>query len=144
MAAACVLLCGADWPTDGANPQRTAWQPDEKILNKDNVGGMKVLWKLQLDNAPQEMHSLFPPLIAGSIPTKAGARQIAIEAGISDNLYAIDVESGKILWKKHFEYPTPAKTRPAGRSALSPGPDRNAGDGTAGRKRGTHGIRAGR
>ena len=26
-------LSGADWLTDGGNPQRTAWQKDEKILS---------------------------------------------------------------------------------------------------------------
>ena len=30
--------------------------------------------------------------------------EIALEAGVSDNLYAIDVEEGEILWKKHFQY----------------------------------------
>src|SRR5471030_1419166 len=61
----CAVLSGADWLTDGGNPQRTGWQKDEKILNKDNVKGMKALWTLKLDNEPRELHSLFPPLIAG-------------------------------------------------------------------------------
>ena len=29
-------------------------------------------------------------------------------SGISDNLYAFDVETGKIIWKKHWDYPAPA------------------------------------
>ncbi len=33
----CALLFGADWLTDGGNPQRTAWQKDEKIFTPDNV-----------------------------------------------------------------------------------------------------------
>ncbi len=37
----------ADWLTDGGNPQRTAWQRDEHILNVSNVKGMKLLWKYQ-------------------------------------------------------------------------------------------------
>lgn len=105
----CVLAMGADWPTDGGNSQRTGWQQNETILNKGNVKGLKVLWKIKLDNAPQEMHSLFPPLIIEKVATKDGTKQIALEAGISDNIYAIDVETGKLLWQKHFEYPTPAK-----------------------------------
>jgi hypothetical protein len=109
IAAGCTLLGAADWPTDGGNPQRTNWQQDEKILNKDNVKNLKILWKLKLDNVPHEMHSLFPPLIADRISTNSGPKQIAIEAGIDDRLYAIDVESGKLLWEKHFEYPPPAR-----------------------------------
>ena len=95
-----LLLLAADWLTDGGNPQRTSWQKDEKILNKDNVKNLKIVWKLQLDNEPKEMHSLFPPLITGNI---------AIVAGTGDNIYAIDVATAKILWKKHFEYPTPKR-----------------------------------
>src|SRR3954463_1795138 len=91
LSAVCAILRGADWPTDGGNPQRTAWQQDEKILNKNNVKDMKLLWKLQLDNVPQEMHSLFPPLIIEKVPTAGGPKQLGIVAGISDNLYAIDV-----------------------------------------------------
>src|SRR6476646_7234963 len=85
---ACAALIGADWPTDGGNPQRTNWQKDETILNKNNVGKLKILWKLKLDNAPRQMHSLFPPLIINQVPTRSGVRQIALEAGVSDNLYA--------------------------------------------------------
>ena len=98
-----VVLWGADWLTDGGNSQRTAWQKDEKILTKDNVKGMKLLWKLKLDNEPREMHSLFPPLIVGKVNTPNGPKEIAIEAGVSDNLYAIDVQTGEIIWKKHFQ-----------------------------------------
>ncbi len=89
----------ADWPTDGGSATRDGWQRDEKTLNKDNVGGMKLLWKLQLDNKPHEMHSLFPPLIAD-----LGSKEIAVEAGASDNLYGVDAASGSLLWSKHFAY----------------------------------------
>ncbi len=84
--AAAGLSVAADWPTDGGNPQRTAWQQDETILNKSNVGNMKLLWSVKLDNVPREMHSLLPPLIAGQVKTNNGSKQIAVEAGSSDNL----------------------------------------------------------
>ena len=119
--AAGALLWGADWPTDGHDSHRTAWQQDEKILTKDNVGNLKILWKLQLDNAPQEMHSLFPPLIIGQVNTSSGPKQMAIEAGISDNIYAIDVGTGQILWKKHFQYPTPERRGRPGDPLCPPG-----------------------
>jgi outer membrane protein assembly factor BamB len=93
----------ADWLTDGGDPQRTAWQKNEHILNVSNVKGMKLLWKYKTDNEPREMHALFPPLIVGRVITAAGPRQVAIVAGISDNLYAIDVATGGLLWKHHFD-----------------------------------------
>ena len=104
---AVALLAGADWLTDGGNAKRTAWQHDETILNKDNVKNLKVLWTLQLDNVPHEMHSLFPPLIVGAVKTADGVKQIAIEAGVDNKIYAIDVAAGRVLWKKHFEYEEP-------------------------------------
>ena len=80
----------ADWLTDGGDPQRTAWQKNEHILDVSNVKGMKLLWKYKTDNEPREMHALFPPLIVGRVMTAVGPRQVAIVAGISDNIYAID------------------------------------------------------
>ena len=93
----------ADWLTDGGDPQRTAWQKNEHILTVSNVKGMKLLWKYKTDNEPREMHALFPPLIVGRVLTAAGPKQVAIVAGISDNLYAIDVATGGLLWKHHFD-----------------------------------------
>jgi outer membrane protein assembly factor BamB len=118
---ACSCAPAAEWPTDGANPQRTAWQQNETILSKANVKNLKLLWKLKVDNQPQEMHSLFPALIVEKIPTSTGSKQIAIVAGSSDNLYAIDVDAGKLLWKRHFEYPTPERRGRPGDPLCPPG-----------------------
>lgn len=120
LAAACALLRGADWPTDGGNPQRTGWQQDETTISKENVKNLMALWKLKLDNAPREMHSLFPPLIAGQVKTSSGTKQIAVEAGSSDNLFGIDVEAGTVLWRKHFDYKSD-KPQADGGGPLCPG-----------------------
>jgi outer membrane protein assembly factor BamB len=121
IATGCLAAWGADWLTDGNNPQRTNWQKDEKILTTANVKSMRLLWKVKLDNEPRQMHALFPPLIAERVNTSSGVRQVALETGVSDNLYAIDVETGKVLWRKHFisSYTPPANQRGAG--ILCPG-----------------------
>ncbi len=103
----CAGVQAAEWLTNGGDPQRTNWQRDEHILNPGNVNKLQLLWKVKLDNQPREMHSLFPPLIATGVPTANGPRELAIVAGISDNIYAIDVATGTVLWKKHFEYSPP-------------------------------------
>ena len=89
----------ADWLTDGADVQRSGWQRNETTLTPDNVRNLKIVWKLQLDNAPREMHGLLPALIVGEVSTASGAKEIAVVAGSSDNIYAIDVAAGQILWK---------------------------------------------
>src|SRR5262249_39679953 len=114
-----LVAAGADWLTDGGNPQRTAWQKDEKILTTDNVKNMKLLWKVKTDNTPREMHSLLPVLIASSVMTSSGPKETAVVAGVSDNIYAIDVEKGAIIWKKHFDSNVQTGGRGAGR--LCPG-----------------------
>src|SRR5215467_7604898 len=111
----------ADWLTDGGNVQRTAWQKDEKIFTTSNVRDTKLLWKIKLDNEVRQMHALFPPLIVEKVNTPSGTRQVAIVAGVSDNIFAIDVEKGELLWKKHFAntWTPPATGRGAG--ILCPG-----------------------
>jgi outer membrane protein assembly factor BamB len=112
----------ADWLTDGGDPQRTSWQRHETILTTDSVKDMKLLWKIQTDNQPRQMHNLFPPLIAGNVSTPAGAKEIAVVAGVSDNVYGIDVASGQQIWKRKFDstYTEPPQTGRGG-SVLCPG-----------------------
>lgn len=106
-----------DWTTDGGDNQRTGWNRSEKTLTKDNVKNLKLLWKVQTDNQVRALHALMPALVLGSVSTATGQKQVAYVAGISDNLYAIDVAAGKILWKKHWDYRPPAgSTQAAGPS----------------------------
>jgi outer membrane protein assembly factor BamB len=116
----CALGWSADWLTDGGDVQRTGWQKNEKTLTTANVKGLKLLWKIQTGNQPRAMHSLFPPLIMGRVTTKAGAAEVAIIGGSSDNIYAIDVAKGTILWQKHFEG-SPEQPGGRGGNVLCPG-----------------------
>jgi outer membrane protein assembly factor BamB len=111
----------ADWLTDGGNSFRTNWQKDEKVLSPKTVGKMTLLWGMKLDSQPRQMHNLFPPLIIDKLTTKDGPREVAIVAGVDDNLFAIDVQKGELLWKKHFE--SNYTPQPGGRGAgiLCPG-----------------------
>src|SRR5712664_2055192 len=92
-----IVALSSDWLTDGGNPQRTAWQKDEKILATDNVKNIKLLWRIKTDNKPREMHSMLPALVAGRVTTSSGPKEIAVVTGVSDNIYAIDVEKGALL-----------------------------------------------
>ena len=93
----------ANWLTDGADPQRTSWQRHETLISPASVKNMTLLWKVKLDNQPREMHNLFAPLILGDLQLASGTREIAVVAGISDNIYGIDVEQGTQIWKRHFD-----------------------------------------
>lgn len=137
MLAATLAAFSADWITDGGDVKRNNWQKDEKILTQANVGDMKLLWKIKLDNEPRQMHSLLEPLVIGRLNTKAGPKEVVIQVGVSDNVYAIDAETGALIWKKHFEstYKEPPGARspsvlcPGGMTAnVTIGPGKAAGD----------------
>src|SRR5580704_15616247 len=98
----CVLGWSADWLAGGNDFERTHWQKDEKLLSPTSVKGMKLLWKLQLDSKPRVMSNLFTTLVAGKVTTKNGPKQIALVAGVSDDLFAIDADKGTVLWNKHY------------------------------------------
>jgi outer membrane protein assembly factor BamB len=115
-------LSAADWLTDGGDSVRSNWQKTEKVFTPANVKNTTLLWKIKLDNPPRQMHNLFPPLIVERVNTAAGPKQIAIVAGVSDNLFAIDVENGTLLWTKHFETTwTPPTGGGRGGGVLCPG-----------------------
>lgn len=111
----------ADWLTDGGDTKRTNWQKDETTLTRSNVKDLKLLWKIKLDNKPRQMHSLLEPLVIGRVDTSSGPKQLVIQVGVSDNVYAIDAEKGELVWKRQFE--STFKEAPGGRgpSVLCPG-----------------------
>jgi outer membrane protein assembly factor BamB len=81
---------------------------------------MKLLWKIRLDNEVRQMHALLPALVIERVNTSSGPKQLVIQTGVSDNIFAIDADTGKLLWKKHFEYT--ADQEPTGKTGfLCPG-----------------------
>ena len=111
----------ADWFMEGGDPGRTGWQKDEKTLSVSNVKDMKLLWKTHFDSTPREMHNVFPPLVAQSVSTPNGTKQIGVVAGISDDLFGIDLSEGEQIWHVKFEssFEPPAGSRGGG--TLCPG-----------------------
>ena len=93
----------ADWLTDGFDARRTAWQQNETILTTADVKDMKLLWKVNLESTPRAMHNLFAPLVAERVTTAQGPRELAVVAGVSDDLYGIDVAAGRQIWHRRFD-----------------------------------------
>jgi outer membrane protein assembly factor BamB len=96
-------LQASDYLTEGVDPGRTGWVQDETTLTASNVGGMTLAWKVSLDSTPREMHNLFAPLVVQHVRTAQGEREIAVVAGVSDDLFGIDVASGRQIWRTHFD-----------------------------------------
>src|SRR5215204_1563665 len=107
-----VSVAASDILTEGVDAGRTGWVRDEKIFTVANVGSSKLLWKVKLDSTPRAMHNLFAPLVAERVTTAEGTREMAVVAGVTDDLFGIDVATGKQIWHKHFEN-TLENTRPS-------------------------------
>ena len=98
-----VTTGAADFLTEGVDNGRTGWVRDEKVFTRANVAGMKLLWKVKLDSKPRAMHNLFAPLIAERVTMPQGTREVALVAGVSDDLFGIDVATGEQVWHRRFD-----------------------------------------
>jgi outer membrane protein assembly factor BamB len=96
-------VCATDFLAEGVDNARTGWVQDEKIFTTANVGSSTLLWKIKLESTPRSMHNLFAPLVAERVTTAQGTREIAVVAGVSDDLFGIDVASGKQIWHRRFD-----------------------------------------
>ena len=103
LVSASATVLANDMLTQGVDIGRTGWVKDEKVFTPANVGSMKLLWKLKLESTPRAMHNLFSPLIAEKVNTPQGVKEIGIVAGVSDDLFGIDVATGKQLWHVKFD-----------------------------------------
>lgn len=96
-------LIAANWLSYGHDPQRTGWSPEETDINRDNAKSLGLLWKAHVDNLPRELNSLTAPVNVEWVTTDKGMAEIVIVGGSSDNLFALDADTGKLIWKKTFE-----------------------------------------
>src|SRR3954451_7475288 len=98
-----VATLASDILTEGVDNARTGWVRDEKVFTPSNVARTTLLWKVKLESTPRAMHNLFAPLVAERVTTAQGPRELAVVAGVSDDLFGIDVAAGKQLWHRHFD-----------------------------------------
>jgi outer membrane protein assembly factor BamB len=104
----CCLLISAgpgmadDWPSFGRDPQRTSWSPQETEINAGNASSMTLLWKAHLENQSRELNGLTAAVAVEWVITDQGMKEIVVVGGASDNLFALDAATGKLLWKKTF------------------------------------------
>ena len=93
----------SDFLAEGVDSARTGWVRDEKVFTTANVASTKLLWKVKLESTPRAMHNLFAPLVAERVTTSEGTRELAVVAGVSDDLFGIDVVTGRHIWHRRFD-----------------------------------------
>jgi len=91
----------SEWLTWGHDPERTGSNPDEKILDKDNVSQLEVKWTAQISTAPKEyvLSTMTAPVVA-TLNTPQGPAARVFVVGSDNTLFAIDAATGKIAWQK--------------------------------------------
>ena len=123
----------SEWLTFGYDQQRSGWNTAETTLSAKNVGRLKLLWNTQLGTPPQDtaLSTLTAPLAAAGIETAQGEKNLLFTIGIDDTLFAIDADSGKIVWQKAFPNAgkpmRPASTNCANTEQATPVIDKPAG-----------------
>ncbi len=96
-------LSATDILLEGVDAARTGWVRNEKFFTPANVSSTKLLWRVQLNSMPRSMHNLFPPLIAETVTTPEGPLEVGLVAGVNDDLFAVNVANGEVLWRRKFE-----------------------------------------
>ena len=107
-----VALTAANWLSYGGDPQRTGWSPKETDITPDNAKSLGLLWKQHLDNQSRELNGLTAPVAVEWVVTDQGMKEIVVVGGASDNLYAIEAATGKLMWKKTFTNENKPKQEP--------------------------------
>jgi outer membrane protein assembly factor BamB len=97
-------VLASEWLSFGYDPQRSGWNTAETVLSPKNVGGLKLLWSTQLPTPPQDvaLSTLTSPLVAEGVQTPQGRKDLVFTVGIDDTIFAIDADSGKVIWQKSF------------------------------------------
>ncbi|HEX3754035.1 MAG TPA: PQQ-binding-like beta-propeller repeat protein [Rhizomicrobium sp.] len=96
-----------DWTSWGYDQQRTGWNKGETILTPQNVAHLGLQWSAKL-STPVDVNVLSTvtaPVIVQDADVAGGKRNLLFLLGADDTLFALDADSGKVLWQKTFANP---------------------------------------
>ena len=93
-----------DWPTWGYDGARTGWNRSETSLTPKNVSRLALLWNTAVSTPPTDvaMATLTSPVVMEGADTPQGKKNLLFTIGADSSLFAIDANSGKILWQKAY------------------------------------------
>ena len=100
---------GSQWLTALADAQRTSWiRADDKIsVDAMSKPGFDLQWKVKLNNQPRGVGGLSQGVSASGVTLFV---PMSLVTGSSNNVYAIDNDTGFVVWQRHFDAPMPAAT----------------------------------
>ncbi len=100
---------GFDWPATSADPQRTAWLRLDPNISAENLSkpGFEFLWREKLANAPRQAASLNQGVTMNGL---IGFTPASFVTGVSNNVFAVDNDTGFPVWHRRFDAQLPAPT----------------------------------
>ena len=100
---------GFEWPATNADAQRTSWvQLDPNIsIASLSKPGFELQWDEKLDNTPRQSASLSQGVTMNGL---LGFSPASFVTGASNNVFAIDNDTGYPLWHRRFTTLLPAPT----------------------------------
>src|SRR5579863_3332853 len=101
---AALVTWAADWPSQSGNSQRDGWAKTEKAFTRENAKNIELLYKYHADNQTKTLEALTSPIINGMLITYLGFKEMLVFGGSQDNVYSVDADLNRQIWKTHFEY----------------------------------------
>jgi outer membrane protein assembly factor BamB len=95
----------SNWPTTGADAQRTSWMKNEIKLSASAFASasekpVQLLWKTKLDAQANRTPALTQPLLLQNIISHMGFKALAFVATSADVVYAIDYDLNRVYWRQ--------------------------------------------
>jgi outer membrane protein assembly factor BamB len=100
---------GFDWPTTGADAQRTSWHRLDPNITVEGLSkpGFEFLWREKLNNAPRGATSISQGVTMNGL---LGFTPASFVTGASNVVFALDNDTGFPVWQRRFDAPLPAVT----------------------------------
>jgi outer membrane protein assembly factor BamB/cytochrome c5 len=95
------------WITYSHDPQRSGFSSDEHAFSVRNVANLGLAWKTVVPNEPLFLNGLMAPLVVRGVKTGSGLKNLVMVAGSSDHVFALDAETGELVWKRDFTLSQP-------------------------------------
>jgi hypothetical protein len=90
------------WTTFSHDPQRSGYAADEHAFSPAAAASLGLEWKTVVPGEPLFLNGLTAPLVVRGVKTAAGPKNLVIVAATSDHLFALNAETGDLVWQADF------------------------------------------
>ncbi|HTJ29397.1 MAG TPA: PQQ-binding-like beta-propeller repeat protein [Acidobacteriaceae bacterium] len=102
----------SEWLTSSGDQARDGWQQAASKITPANARKLQMLWKTKLTSKTMGMLSFREPLIVTGIKAAGGTHTEAIFAGASNDVHALDADTGKVLWETNLKWASATPQEP--------------------------------